>query len=300
LSDAAKPLSDVAKVLSDVAKSLSDVAKVLSDVAKPLSDVAKSLSDVAKVLSDVAKVLSDAAKHLSDAALSKKNVQGGFDMSLASRDYIPRREAELVPWAENFCLRAGSYADDLDIPAAEVSALNASLIYYKSLFEQCKGSERTRVLTAKKKAAKDDTVAKIRAMVTFRLQSPQVTDAMRIEMGLRPRDAVRTQHVDVTEIVEFEIRLRSIREILVNFWVKGEKSKAKPAGYEGALLIWDVLDAPPERPESLKRHKMASRTPYAIKFDETERGKTVYVCASWQNQRSNLGRWSEIQSAVVP
>jgi hypothetical protein len=29
-----------------------------------------------------------------------------------SRDYIPRREVELVPWAENFTLWAGNYSDD--------------------------------------------------------------------------------------------------------------------------------------------------------------------------------------------
>ena len=34
---------------------------------------------------------------------------------------------------------------------------------------------------------------------------------------------------------------------------------------------------PPERPEDLKRRANASRTPYTIEFDETERGKKVYV-----------------------
>jgi len=39
-----------------------------------------------------------------------------------------------------------------------------------------------------------------------------------------------------------------------------------------------VLDAPPKRPEDLNRHTLASRTPHIIRFDETERGKTV--CAA--------------------
>jgi hypothetical protein len=187
-----------------------------------------------------------------------------------------------------------------DIPAKEVSDLTAEVSYFRSLFEQANSPERTPVITAKKDEIKASMIATIRAMVGFRLQNPQMTDSMRIEFGLRPRDAIRTPHIEVTEVVEFELKLRNIREVLVDFWVKGEKSKAKPHGYDGIVLIWDILDTPPARPEDLTQHTMASKTPHAIPFDETERGKTVYIAASWQNERGNIGQWSEIQSAIVP
>jgi len=32
----------------------------------------------------------------------------------------------------------------------------------------------------------------------------------------------------------------------------------------------------------------------------TERGRTVYIALSWQNERGLIGQWSEIQSAVIP
>ena len=107
--------------------------------------------------------------------------------------------------------------------------------------------------------------------------------------------AIRTSHIDVTEIVEFELIVRNIREIIVNFWIKGASHKAKPKGYDGAVIVWDVLDSPPARPDDLNRH-----TPYSLHFDESERGKTVYVALCWQNARGNIGQWSEILSAVVP
>ena len=37
-----------------------------------------------------------------------------------------------------------------------------------------------------------------------------------------------------------------------------------------------------------------------IHFDETERGKTVYVALTWQNERGIRGQWSDIKSAIVP
>jgi hypothetical protein len=45
---------------------------------------------------------------------------------------------------------------------------------------------------------------------------------------------------------------------------------------------------------------MASRTPFILHFEETERGKTVYVSIAWQNERGILGQWSEYKSAIVP
>jgi hypothetical protein len=189
----------------------------------------------------------------------------------------------------------GNYSEDLDIPKVEVDALSGAVDAFKNLFTEAKSSEKTPFIIAQKKAAKADMTAKIRALVTFRLKNPQVTDAMRVQLGLSPRDIIRTPHIEVTEVVEFELKLRNIRELLVSFWVKGETLKARPAGYDGAVLIWDILDTPPAEPDNLTRHSMASKTPHAIEFTEEQRGKT-----SWQNERGNIGQWSEIQSAVVP
>jgi len=45
---------------------------------------------------------------------------------------------------------------------------------------------------------------------------------------------------------------------------------------------------------------MASRTPHALEFTEEERGETVYIALSWQNERGLTGQWSEIQNAIIP
>ncbi|MDR2586431.1 MAG: hypothetical protein LBC84_09510 [Prevotellaceae bacterium] len=45
---------------------------------------------------------------------------------------------------------------------------------------------------------------------------------------------------------------------------------------------------------------MASRRPFTLHFDETERGKTVQVALAWQNERGIRGAWSEYKSAIIP
>jgi hypothetical protein len=130
--------------------------------------------------------------------------------------------------------------------------------------------------------------------------SPPMDDIDYARLGLRPPDRIRTEHVTVNELVEFDLGLRGIREIVVNFWIKGADHRAKPAGYDGAVLVWDTLPAPPERPTDLAEHTMASRSPHILEFDESDRGKTVYIALQWQNERGLTGPWSEMQTAVVP
>jgi hypothetical protein len=140
----------------------------------------------------------------------------------------------------------------------------------------------------------------IRPFVRRFLQFEPVTNADRVNMRLPLHDIIRTDHKVVEEEVEFVLIIRGIRVVHVDFWILGADHKAKPHGYDGAVLVWDVLDAPPADIHALDRHTMASRTPHTIEFPEEERGKTVYVALAWQNERGIIGRWSDIKSAVVP
>ncbi|MDR2068863.1 MAG: hypothetical protein LBP71_03235, partial [Spirochaetaceae bacterium] len=65
-------------------------------------------------------------------------------------------------------------------------------------------------------------------------------------------------------------------------------------------ISWAVLDAPPADEKALTNTVLATRTPHVLEFTEEERGKTVYVCLQWQNEKGERGRPSEIQSAVIP
>jgi hypothetical protein len=119
------------------------------------------------------------------------------------------------------------------------------------------------------------TTAVIRAFVNQFLRFPPVTNPDRTEMRIPNHDTIRTDHTVVTEAVGFMVSLSKIRELKLDFWIKGADHKAKPHGYDGAVIIWGVRDTPPENPEELEHHLMASRTPFILHFDEGERGKTA-------------------------
>ncbi|MDR0312509.1 MAG: hypothetical protein LBI14_02835, partial [Treponema sp.] len=132
------------------------------------------------------------------------------------------------------------------------------------------------------------------------LRHPPVTGQDRLAMGIPNADLVRTKKGPPEEEVEYMLRQKGRRKVSVHFKVLGAQSRAKPAGYHGAIIAYNVLDNPPLRYEELTRRITATRTPCTLEFDLTERGKTMYAAMHWQNGKGNDGAWSEIQSEIIP
>jgi len=185
------------------------------------------------------------------------------------------------------------------VPSDRFDTLSAKFTLFETAFNRHIASPTPANRLARDEA-QAETTRELRGFVNQFLRFPPVTNVDRVEMGIPNHDTIRTDHKVVTEIVDFVLHLRNIREIMVDFWVQGQTNKAKPPGYDGAVIVWGTLDQPPQHTDDLIQHTMASRTPFALHFDETERGKTVYVAAAWQNERGIIGQWSEFKNAIIP
>ena len=111
---------------------------------------------------------------------------------------------------------------------------------------------------------------------------------------------MRRRRFVVGEEVDCIIIPRGSREVAVEFWQKGASHKEKPHGYDGAVIVWGIRDTAPEHPQDLVNHALAVHTPHSLRFDESERGKTVVIALAWHNERGILGRWSEYKTTIVP
>jgi len=222
----------------------------------------------------------------------------------ARRDYVPTTDAEFTNWFRNIVeyvteRTSGDNPPWANIPPSEVARLVAAYDDWIEHYEPTLGPHEPAVTTEKNNARRR-TEPVAREFVQRFLQWAPVTDGDRTSMGIPNRDKKPTPHIEVTEAVDVELALRNIREILVVFKIKGAAHKAKPTGYDGAVIVWDVLDSPPASPDALSRHTMASKTPHPLEFTEEERGKSVYVAAAWQNERGNIGPWSDVLRGIVP
>jgi len=225
-------------------------------------------------------------------------------MANSNRDYIPTNAAQFSVFMGQMIQYVSSQMSVTPlvwthIPQDRVTALSNSFGVFGAAFTAALETPTHGNVLARQEAQAAAT-REIRGFVNQFLRFPPVTNVDRVEMGVPNHDTIRTDHKVVREMVDFVLHLRNIREIMVDFWQQGSSHKAKPVGYDGAVIVWDLMDSPPESPDVLNHHTMASRTPFALHFEESQRGKTVYVAAAWQNERGILGQWSEIKSAIVP
>ncbi|MDR1129541.1 MAG: hypothetical protein LBK96_00985 [Prevotellaceae bacterium] len=221
-------------------------------------------------------------------------------MSKIHRDYIPKKDSELVSWGANFNSKVAAGASRWGIPSNEVTNLQTAYDAFVVLQRKADSPDSTTVIVAEKNAARDKYVELVRAMAGFRLKNPIITDAERLDMGLHVYDNTKTT-VDVPKTrPELFIEVVDFRRLKVSFQDQGSKSKAKPYGVDGAVIVCAVLDTPPADHSALTRSVLATRTPHILEFTEEERGKTVYIAICWQNEKGQMGPWSEIISAIVP
>jgi len=225
-------------------------------------------------------------------------------MSGSHRDYVPQNPAMFM----EFCDRLIRYVEprvtgnNPEWPNIQIERFEALVAKFEAFVESQRVAVEvpTKANHERRNEAQAEIVRELRAFVNQFLRFVPVTNADRTEMGIPNHDTIRTDHTVVTEIVDFVLKPGAEGQIIVDFWQRGSAHKAKPTGYDGAVIVWGILDAAPTSHDQLPHHIMASRTPFKLHFDELERGKTVWASLSWQNERGITGEWSPYKSAIVP
>jgi hypothetical protein len=110
-------------------------------------------------------------------------------------------------------------------------------------------------------------------------------DKRRIHIHIR--DEERTEIPAPETRPEFNIEVRDIRELRVSFRDQGSERKAKPYGMSGALISWDIPDAPPVDANDLRNTVLATRTPHTLIFITKRTG--AKPCTSPSSGRTKKG-----------
>jgi hypothetical protein len=223
---------------------------------------------------------------------------------MGGKDYIPSNDAVFDKWfkfmnqyVNEKC--TGTPPEWGHIPAAARTAMQDAYIAWYSAYVNTVGPH-TPVDTEAKNDAKKAAKKVIRPFVNQYLRFPPVTDEDRTAMGIPNRDSTRSPvGVPKTRPV-FNIEVKAIRSLTIPFHDEGTESRAIPYGFDGAVIFWDVLDAPPSNPKKFSSSELATRSPHTITFEEEERGKTVYIALRWQNEKGQKGPFTAIQSAIIP
>ena len=217
-----------------------------------------------------------------------------------ARDYVPQNAVKFHTFTKHLI----SYVDERMEKWGHIPT-EAKQMFIKDFDEYAKAfeltiSEHTRSQILARNEAKEKCVKTLRKFVNQYLRFEPVTNVDRTVMGIPNHDSVRTAKKDVTETISFDIRLRGISELVVHFQQTGVTHKARPEGYDGAIVIWHIADNAPNQTHQFSYHAKASRTPFIIKFNDEDRGKKAWITLCWQNKRGIRGVWSEIKSSIIP
>jgi hypothetical protein len=222
-----------------------------------------------------------------------------------SHDYVPHGDAEFNNWLENLsgyvskkC--SGPKPEWTHIPKSALDELIKAKDDWQAAYARFLKPHSDGVTTAKN-TAKKKTVKIVRSFVQRYLRFDPVTEEDCVEMKI-PMPVKKTRSIlsEPPYAPALKVRPKAERQRWVDFWEEGSASRARPYGYNGAVIYYVILDSPPESMEDVAKTVLATRTPYTLEFSEADRGKRVYIAVRWQNNKGQLGPLSGIQMGFVP
>jgi hypothetical protein len=220
-------------------------------------------------------------------------------------DYMPGGDSEFDKFSKNIVyyvsMKTSGTPPAWDhIPPAAVQGLQTGYAAWNAAYEPTK-APHTPVQTAEKNRVRKVFQKNLREFVNQFLRYPPVTNEDRDNMGI-PNKKDKGGPVQVPDTSPLLIiNTGTRRRIIIGY--KDEKSgrRGKPKGVHGIAVNWAILDHPPESIDELNNFAFDTNPPLTLSFDESQRGKHIYMAAAWEIEREGeKGPYSAIVEAVIP
>lgn len=215
--------------------------------------------------------------------------------------YLPDKEAELIDWLDNFIKKLLANFGVWQIPETEVTEISQGIAVFKDLHGKCAGPDRTKTLVAEKNAAKTGIIAKVRTMVDFRFANPIIADADRIECGLHPKDKIKSA-IPAPQTRALITELKALGGFRVEIRFQDEAAPDRrgiPYGMNGALLNYTWGHEKAAEYGLLRDSKLMTANPFTLQLPPEAEATFLSCSCRWQNNKGDLGPWSEIMYIAV-
>jgi hypothetical protein len=94
---------------------------------------------------------------------------------------------------------------------------------------------------------------------------------------------------------------RNAREVRLSFMEKGAKRMGKPRLIDACVIRWVISDHMPTDISELVNIETITKSPFTLKFKESDRGKRLYFVACWQIERGRIeGPMTDIEFVIIP
>jgi hypothetical protein len=212
-----------------------------------------------------------------------------------NRDIFSIGEAEFLTFATNFNTAAGTHADALGIPRALIMNNSSRLAAYTTAYHAAEAPNAGTLDREHRKAMRGElteTMHKIKNAYLDANPLDAVTPEILRDFGLHPKDDIRTNVPDPTEVVPFTLESGEYLQVIV-------KHPACPPRYTGAVAFYKVGGPVPASHKELTSSKLLTRPKETLFFENAQLGQTLYIALCWENEKGHLGPPSPIQSHVI-
>ncbi|MDR2031693.1 MAG: hypothetical protein LBP86_05450 [Azoarcus sp.] len=216
-------------------------------------------------------------------------------------DYIPRPDAQFLEWARNFYAYALAHYGTWQVPSPQ-PGIETPLAAFAAAYGKCQNPNRGKIDVLEKNETRKTLVKACRTYYSGYINcNPQVPDADRDALNVPIHNTTRRPSVPPATIpVVDRIDTGILRQLTLHFRDNGSHHKAKPEGVHGCEFLWVLRDTPPGHVEDLVHSAFETHTPLTLVFDESQRGKTLYLCPRWEGNTGLKGPYGEIYKVVVP
>lgn len=212
-------------------------------------------------------------------------------------DYLPTRESELLLWVDVFQTKIGAAPASFGISLPQSAGLTANFNDFEAKYLLLQDSAtRTPLAIENKDQAKDkllNDVNGVRKIAQYIQNNPATTDSQRVDLGLPVHDdqpspvpaPVLSPQIDMQPPVVRTVRIRLHNEQTLGH-------RRKPEGVAGATIFSFVGPLPPALDDvgAWKFEMNTGKTTEEITFPSTvAAGATVWITASWYNQKGEQG-----------
>lgn len=210
-------------------------------------------------------------------------------------------ELAFTEWLTNFVAVVTAHAEEFAIEPSVLASLTNSRLDWNAAHSQ---AVTTRTAYGAAVQTKDSALAavtpQVRSMVRQLQANPNVTDAMKRELGITiPSPSIMPAPITPTRpmaTVDISQRLQHTLKI----WDDSNPSRrSKPKGVFGCQVWVKTGEGVPSGQKDCVLLDTAPKTLYTVEYDPENAGKTAHYMLRWVDKNGLAGPWSETISATI-
>lgn len=220
---------------------------------------------------------------------------------MATRDYIPSTDSELVAFATNFLATIGGSEAAFGLAGADTTALTALSGAFTDAYETLSSTKTLqKTQTATKKMARKTLESKLRSLAKQVQAFPTISDAQRASLQITVPDLIPTAIPAPTTAPVITIDFSQRGQHTVNFTDSATpNSKAKPAGVFGLALYRKVSDTQPAGIGSMEYVGTYTANGGVLVYEESQFGSQVFYVGFWETAKGLRGPQSDFTNATI-